>query len=175
MIALQADQTIGNWERISKEYKLFSVMLADEGWYMDYDLAVRTLSELYIDQVTNNSMVLDSYMIKFYEEKLKNIVSFFKDNHQERFSILEKAFQAHRKEQFVLSIPIFLSQVEGLFFDLTEKEIFSRGRGKHKDNTAKEWLQTKDDNDLDFRFLNLLEKMKIYQLALKKQEAILMP
>jgi hypothetical protein len=159
MIVLQEGKSIGNFEQINKEYKLFSIMLADEGWYMDYDLAVKTLSGLYLHQVVNNSKVLDEYMINFYKKKLSSIVSFFKNQYLARFPILEKSFKAHRKGYYELSIPVFLTQVEGLFFDLTQKEIFSKGRGKKKDNTAKEWLNSKENNDLDFR-IAILEPLK---------------
>jgi hypothetical protein len=54
MVALQADTTIGGLEKINQEYKLFSVMLSDEGWYIDYGLAVKTLSGLYLHQVNEN-------------------------------------------------------------------------------------------------------------------------
>lgn len=51
-----------------------------------------------------------------------------------------------------MSIPVFLTQIEGLFFDLTEKKIFSKGK-------AKEWLNSKNNNNLDFR-LAILESLK---------------
>lgn len=158
MIDLQADRKFGDWSRISEEYKLFSVMLSDEGWYMDYDLAVGTLSELYLNQTLKDTKVLDEYMIKFYKGKLRNTISFFKKHHQKRYPILEKAFKSHKKGEFELSIPVFLSQIEGLFFDLTSKEIFSKGRGEKKENTAREWLNSKK-NDIAF-LLAILEPLR---------------
>lgn len=150
MIDLQTDRKYGDWSHISEEYKLFSVMLSDEGWYMDYGLAVGTLSGLYLNQTFSDSKVLDEYMIKFYKGKLRKTISFFRKHHQRRYPILEKAFKAHKKGEFELSIPVFLTQIEGLFFDLTNKEIFSKGQGKKKENTAKEWLNSKE---FDIAFL----------------------
>ena len=80
MIALQADKTIGILEKLNQGYRLFSVMLSDEGWYLDYGLAVKTLSGLYLHQVIGNSKVLDEYMVKFYKNKLSSIISFFKNS-----------------------------------------------------------------------------------------------
>ena len=127
MIALQEDKTIDGFEKINQEYKLFSIMLSDEGWYLDYNLAVKTLSQLYLYQVIGNSRVLDEYMVTFYKNKLTRIILYFKKHYPERFPILEKSFKVHRKGYFELSIPVFLTQIEGLFFDITEKKIFSKG------------------------------------------------
>lgn len=159
MIEIESDENIGFVERIAIEFKLFSIMLSDEGWYLDYDLAIQTLSELYIIQVVNGKKVLDEYLIDFYKNKLEEIIIFFSKYHQTRYSILKKAFYAHKMGDYELSIPVFLSQIEGLFFDLTQKEIFSSGRGKKKENTPKEWLETKGDRNLDFR-LSILEPLK---------------
>lgn len=159
MIALQADKKIFDWKCINEVYKKFSVLLSDEGWYLDYDLAVKTLQELYIHCLIKDSKVLDDYMIAFYRKKIKGIIEFFKINHPSRFPILEKAFYAHEKGDFELSIPVFLAQIEGLFYDITDKEIFSKGRGRKKDNTAKEWMDSKDSTHIDFR-LSILEPLK---------------
>lgn len=160
MIALQSDKTNGSWiQRIDEEYRLFSVMLSDEGWYIDYYIAVSTLSTLYLNQIITDSKILDEYMIKYYKGKLKRINVFFKEHYPTRYSILEKAFKAHNQGDFELSIPIFLVQIEGLFYDLTKKEIFSKGRGKNKDNTAKEWLASKERNTFEVR-LSILEALK---------------
>jgi hypothetical protein len=91
-------------------------------------------------------------MVKFYKNKLSSIISFFKNHHPARFPILKKSFKVHRKGYFEVSIPVFLTQIEGLFFDLTEKKIFSKGK-------AKEWLKSKNNNNLDFR-LAILESLK---------------
>jgi len=158
MIASQVDKKFLDCKSLNEGYRIFSVMLSDEGWYLDYELAVKTIQELYIHQITKNSKVLDEYMIAFYKKKLSQIIEFFKKHHQSRFPFLEKAFYAHEKGDFEMSIPVFLAQIEGVFYDLTEKEIFSKGRGK-KDNTAKEWINSKESSQIDFR-LSILEPLK---------------
>jgi hypothetical protein len=116
IVASQQNRVSFDLDKIDEEYKLFSVMLSDEGWYLDYDLAVETLSSLYIIQVKTESNVLDKYMVDFYKKKLNIIINFFQKEFPKRYLILEKAFKAHKKGDFELSIPVFLSQIEGLFF-----------------------------------------------------------
>lgn len=91
-------------------------------------------------------------MVKFYKNRLSSIISFFKNRHPARFPILEKSFKVHRKGYFEVSIRVFLTQIEGLFVDLTEKKIFGEGK-------AEEWLKSKNNNNLDFR-LAILESIK---------------
>jgi len=159
IVASQQNRVSFDLDKIDEEYKLFSVMLSDEGWYLDYDLAVETLSSLYIIQVKTESNVLDKYMVDFYKKKLNIIINFFQKEFPKRYLILEKAFKAHKKGDFELSIPVFLSQIEGLFFDLTNKEIFSKGRGKRKENTAKEWLEEREGHDVNL-ILSILEPLR---------------
>jgi hypothetical protein len=159
MIALQEKKKFGDWSQMSEEYKLFSVMLSDEGWYIDYGTAVKTLSGLYLHQIRNNSEVLDTFMIKFYKKKFRKICSFFKKKHPSRYPILEKAFKAHKRGEFELSIPVFLTQIEGLFYDLTNKEIFSKGRGKLKENTARSWVDSKENETIALR-LAIIEPLR---------------
>jgi len=41
IVASQQNRVFFDLDKIAEEYKLFSVVLSDEGWYIDYDLAVR--------------------------------------------------------------------------------------------------------------------------------------
>jgi len=159
IISFQSDETLNFWDKLNETNKLFSVLLSDEGWYIDYDQAIRTLSELYLKQVFNEIRVLDHYMIQYYKKKLPDIELFFKENYKERAHILKKGIEAHLREDFELSTPIFLIQTEGIFHDLTKKDIFSKGRGKNKENTAANWYDSKQQTRHDVR-LALLESLK---------------
>ncbi|SMC94443.1 hypothetical protein [Pedobacter nyackensis] len=159
IISFQADETLNFWDKLNETDKLFSVLLSDEGWYIDYDLAIKTLSELYIKQVFNEIKVLDYYMIQHYKKKLPDIELFFQENYKERAHIIKKGIQAHLSGDFELSTPVFLIQTEGIFHDLTEKDIFSKGRGKNKENTAANWFDSKKQTPRDVR-LAILESLK---------------
>ncbi|MCD4818838.1 MAG: hypothetical protein K8S23_09115 [Candidatus Cloacimonetes bacterium] len=124
MIAIEKNKKLNFSKRLIEKYKLLSVMLSDEGWYLDYGLAPKTLSGLYISQITNNTAVLDIYMMTFYKKKLNRIIKYFKIKFKNRFLILKKAFKAHKNGDYELSIPVFLTQIEGIFYDLTQKKYF---------------------------------------------------
>lgn len=157
MIELQSNRgkpTLINVE----ETKLFCVMLSDEGWYFDYDFAIGTLSDLYIHQIKTRDNLLDLFMINHYEKKQDEIIEFFKKNHKTRFSIIEKAFIAHKKKQYELSIPVFLTQIEGLFYDLTSKNIYSK---RKRENTPAVWINSKESKNFkDTITITLLESLK---------------
>ena len=42
---------------------------------------------------------------------------------------------------------------------MTNKEIFSKGRGKRKENTAKEWLEEREGHDVNL-ILSILEPLR---------------
>jgi hypothetical protein len=159
IILYQADETINFWVKLNETNKLFSILLSDEGWYIDYDVAIPTLSRLYLEQIFNEHQVLDYYMIEHYKKKLPKIQSFFKEDYNLRSLIIEKAIQAHQKGDYELSTPVFLIQAEGIFHDLTTKDIFSKGKGKKKENTAANWYDSKHQSTYDVR-LAILESLK---------------
>ncbi|MBN2891508.1 MAG: hypothetical protein JXL97_06560 [Bacteroidales bacterium] len=104
---LLANNSLDFLSKIKLQYKLFSVILSDEGWYLDYELAVNDLAHMCSHQIHTNSEKLDEYMIRFYKKKLKDIILLFKKRLPERYTILKKAFSAHKKRNYELSIPVF--------------------------------------------------------------------
>ena len=158
MIAIEKNKTLDFSKRLIEKYKLFSVILSDEGWYIDYGLAQKTLSEIYISQIINNTAVLDTYMMDFYKKKLNRIIKYFEIKFKNRFLILKKAFKAHKNGDYELSIPVFLSQIEGIFYDLTQKNLFSNNK-RYKEETAKKWVESKIGSIDDLR-LALLEPLR---------------
>ncbi len=158
MIAIEKNKTLNFSEQLIEKYKLLSVMLSDEGWYPDYGLAQKTLSELYLSQILNNTIALDTFMMDFYKKKLNRIIKYFEEKFENRFIILKKAFKAHKKGDYELSIPVFLSQIEGIFYDLTQKNIFSKNK-RYKEASAQKWVESKIGKIDNFR-IALLEPLK---------------
>jgi hypothetical protein len=137
------------------QYKILLDELALAGWFIDYDVAPKTLAALLaIDY--KNKLQLDLFLVKYYKQKLgaikKNIIT----NHPERKIIIKSAFKAHSRKEFELSIPVFLSQIDGICYDLIQKDIFSRGRGKSKDNLPKNWIEKLKIDNLRLSFLEPL-------------------
>lgn len=44
---------------------------------------------------------------------------------QPRAAILESAFNAHKRKEYALSIPVFLIQADGICYDLINKQLYS--------------------------------------------------
>ncbi len=98
---------------------------------------------------------LDYYMMKYYKKALPSIIKSLSENAPRRFSIIKKAFDAHKKEDYELSIPTFLSQIDGLCHDLTERGIFTK-----KGDPIKSWVdKMEDENNLFPVMLSVLEPL----------------
>ncbi|MBD8188915.1 hypothetical protein IFU20_22310 [Pseudomonas viridiflava] len=67
----------------------------------------------------------DQKFLEFYESWFDSLCSIAIRKFPDRAFALEPAFNAHKRGEFALSIPVFLSQSDGILFDLTKKELFS--------------------------------------------------
>jgi hypothetical protein len=143
---------------LPKQYKLLLNELSLSGWYIDYNLPLQSLAYL-LSLDYKNKTLLDKYLMNHFSKKTLAIKNFANKNITNRRHIINSAFNAHSKKQYELSIPVFLSQIDGICYDLIEKDIFSRGRrnrrGK-KENIPKEWVRKLDRNNLT---ISLLEQI----------------
>ena len=73
-----------------------------------------------------------------------------------RSQILHDAFEAHRTGKYTLSIPVFLSQADGIWYDQFSKDFFRSGE---RENTVQ---NCKNDPQLQYivTILTLLEPKK---------------
>lgn len=60
---------------------------------------------------------------------------------QKRSSIIGDAFEAHRKEKYNLSIPVFLAQADGIWYDRWGRYLFSGNRHDSVKKASDELLQ----------------------------------
>jgi hypothetical protein len=99
-----------------------SIVLLKTGWFIDF----RNSPERYVDLAQKNEFEeLDKAQIKYFEKNLKRIESLCNERFSNRKKLLSRAFTAHRRHDYSVAIIIFLTQIDGIFRDLSGKSIFS--------------------------------------------------
>lgn len=100
--------------------------LAELGWYLDPGMTlfaptqlVRALSE------GHEQEVLDAVR-NYYAQRLDVIEETVRASFPHRDEILRDAFDAHRDGKYSLSVPVLLTQVDGMWHDRVSKSLFMR-------------------------------------------------
>lgn len=113
-------------------------LLAEHGWYLDTDM---TFSQLIFlrDQLNDTQLdntVIYEALIQYFENKLQEIEKLVGENFPNRKKIIDDAFNAHRRQEYNLSIPVLLAQIDGICKEITGHYYFIRVKGGKKPQTA---------------------------------------
>ena len=100
--------------------------LGKSGWYLDRELGMTELWEYEKMLLAGNEAVVDSHLMQHYEARLQDIEHFLVTALPHRGHIFRAAFAAHRRGEFELSVPVLLTQADGVCIDLTTFHLFMR-------------------------------------------------
>ena len=146
--------------------------LIQNGWYPPSDtspMQIRFLSEAFEEDAESANNLL----CERYRSRLDGIESRLRSTFPNRADLLADGFEAHRQEKYNLSIPLFLTQADGVWWDRLSGNLFS-GRvdkavkglvNKVSDSTIRELVRalsykqfplamTSKDRDIGFSELN---------------------
>jgi len=101
---------------LPKRRKEHLLKLGEDGWCIDLNMSVEK------SLIENEDY--EEYFINHFENNIDNISSFIKNKYPARKQIIHKAFKAHVNEDYELSIPVILTQIDGICFDNTNESIF---------------------------------------------------
>ncbi|NQU32089.1 MAG: hypothetical protein HQ521_02545 [Bacteroidetes bacterium] len=107
-------------------------MLADLGWFISLDLTpgeTKTICN-YLDE--SNIEALNQFLIKDVDNNLEAIKIRAINDFPKRKEIFEAIFQAHLNKNYSLSIPVLLSQIDGICFETLNVSFYSKTNKKPK-------------------------------------------
>ncbi len=98
--------------------------LGENGWYIDFDMSASATSVFATKEFTEKD--LDVSLSEYFTSKLGEIEESIVAKHPRRHSIISAAFKAHRNGDYELSIPVLLTQIDGIGFETLEHSFFKR-------------------------------------------------
>ena len=97
--------------------------LGEEGWFFDPDMPITLLGNLEalfqehpLDEMAD---ALSCFLSDFFRKQLDIIEGKLIDSYPRRGRLFRQAFEAHREGKYGLSIPVFLTQADGIFWERT--------------------------------------------------------
>ena len=105
-------------------------MLGQNGWYISIDMEISATYEVVRELEDGKLNEVDESMCAFYEERLDEIEKQLIESFPHRSHILDRAFTAHQRAEYELSVPVFLSQDDGICIELTDFQLYRRKKGQ---------------------------------------------
>ncbi|MBI4810469.1 MAG: hypothetical protein HY800_03330 [Ignavibacteriales bacterium] len=135
--------------------KQLTILLAEEGWFSALDTTYGMEREIYHLTMAGEITKVDRLLVDMYLKKLKGVEKKITSAFPKRKELIKQAFWAHNKRRYDLSIPLFLSQSDGISMDITNGEYFLKDKGRPR--TAK-FVDSKILNPI---FSQLFELLRI--------------
>lgn len=121
---------------------------AMQGWYLP-PIAPHSV----VEAAQQGDCVLDTYMVSYLDEEWEDLTAMTLRLYPERNKILEVAFLLHRQANYIASIPLFLSQADGICAQNLQAFLFSEHE-KRKASVAERVAAS--DHDLVDSFMSIL-------------------
>lgn len=120
------EELIKNQPAVKKYEEKMMKMLGERGWYIDPEMNTTYLPKIIEIFNQGDMKKAENILVKYYRSRLSNIARDLCVKHPTRQIILTKAFTAHRRGDYEISIPAFLTQIDGIYFDLVKEYFFTK-------------------------------------------------
>ncbi len=131
-----------DWDAARKRMHERTDILLRRGWFISgWHTPLAVLGQLASWVENSEGDTTDEWLADHFSELLPTIAEEIKLKFPHRYPVLADAFEAHKQGKFSLSVPVILSQADGVGLDIFGVSPYSRKR----ENTAllRRWL---DDN-----------------------------
>jgi len=104
-------------------------MLAEDGWYFDPHWNFAELFSVARQIGTGDTEEARGALCRHFESRAPEIEAELAERFPQRARIIVAALRAHQKEEYALSVPVFLAQADGICADLVGVQLYSRRDG----------------------------------------------
>lgn len=106
------------------------LLLGAHGWYLDLEMSLPELWELKTALSQGNVQEAEAELVAYFEDRSKEIEESIVHNFPHRAHLIRAAFNAHRRQEYELSIPVLLSQTDGICKEVIGQYLFMRANKK---------------------------------------------
>ncbi|NJP10245.1 MAG: hypothetical protein HC866_12835 [Leptolyngbyaceae cyanobacterium RU_5_1] len=102
------------------------------GWYPDENMTIGFMREVGEALASKQSTEACRQLFLYFTESLSRIEVELSSLCPDRAHIIKSAFEAHRRGEYILSVPVLLAQADGICQEKINKEIYSKKKSKKK-------------------------------------------
>lgn len=106
------------------------MLLGTHGWYLDLEMPIPSLWKLKRALEEGSVQDVEEALVQYFEERLDEIEASILGRFPNREKVIRAAFSAHRRCEYELSIPVFLSQTDGICKEVVNEHFFIKHNKK---------------------------------------------
>ncbi len=118
--------------------------LAKRGWYLSLEMSLSSLNKLLELLSSGDTKQIERFMETYYSGQIDQIQEDLKNKLPARAHLMVSAFAAHRREEYSLSVPVFLAQADGICIQTIGQTLFGKSDGKPRTAKFVEKMSTND-------------------------------
>lgn len=116
-------------EGLPDEIRAQLAALMDRGWCLDPEMPHTWGRDLIEAIELGEEDEVQQWLMAYFRQRLDRIEQSLVQRHPGRVALLADAFQAHREGRYGLSIPVMLSQADGVIHDRHQRQLYSKNAG----------------------------------------------
>ncbi|OLO12638.1 hypothetical protein BTW10_04020 [Chromohalobacter japonicus] len=106
------------------------ILLGNHGWYLDLEMPIPSLWKLKRALEEGSVKMVEEELVQYFEERLDEIETSVVRKFPAREKVIRAAFLAHRRCEYELSVPVFLSQTDGICKEVVNEHFFMKQNRK---------------------------------------------
>ena len=106
------------------------LLLGAHGWYLDLEMPLPGLWELKKALSEGNVEEAEEALAEYFASRLDEIEGSIIERFPNRQKIIRAAFNAHRRQEYELSIPVLLAQTDGICKEVIKQYFFIKQNNK---------------------------------------------
>ncbi len=103
--------------------------LSDVGWFFSPDTPIEQLRDL-ANSLGTNTCFANGVIRSYFQVRINSIERELSEAYPRRSQIFHDAFEAHKSGRYTLSVPVFLTQADGVWRDQFGRNFFERNKRK---------------------------------------------
>jgi len=129
-INLQSNQLQFFFEKLPGRTQNALLNIGKLGWYFDMNMPLSSLWTLNDGSINENFDEIEEALKDYFESRTTEIEKTVVESFPKRREFIISAFNAHKRQEYELSVPVFLSQTDGICKEVTNKYLFIKNRSK---------------------------------------------
>ncbi len=117
-------------ETLPDATKASVLAMAENGWFFDKEMTLDGLFKFLSAHQKGSLEEMEGELIDHFEGRLNSIEKIVVKKYPHRKRILSEAFKAHRDGLYELSVPVFLSQADGISLEITNGKNYFMSTGR---------------------------------------------
>ncbi len=129
-LSLTITKFANDFDKMSENDRRIILIFGEIGWFLDKDLFTSYYWIIKNGLNEENKEEIENELIAHFRKKINDIEKNIKKNYPHRTKIISAVFKAHKRGEYELSVPVLLTQIDGMCNESLSQSLFLTNNGK---------------------------------------------